>query len=150
MGTYMTVVLKTAYKNDTFIWDLNKILTEKFGADKNPKFNPWYALKSDADYMNNDPEGKKQAPGWERPITARQLSKNCFWLANGEFSFKLSGGATLEEAKEAVAVCKWLMETENQFIDVDKSDNYDKETVAEYLNYLFEDAGSDLSEIWKI
>ena len=150
MGRYMTVVLKKEYKNDTFIKDLNKVLTEKYGADEYPKFNPWYALKSEADYMNNDPEGKKQAPGWQRPITATQLSKNCFWLANGEFSLKLSGNPTLEEAKEAVAICKWLIDTENQFIEIDKSNNCDRDTVAEYLNYVFEEADYNLKEVWRL
>ncbi|WP_345201516.1 hypothetical protein [Chryseobacterium ginsengisoli] len=145
----MTVVLKKEYQDDEFIKELNRQLTDEFGADDCPKFNPWYALQKDADYMNNDPDGLKEVPDWKRPITATKLSKNFFWLTHGEFSFKLSGCPTLEEAREAIAVCKWLIETNNYFIEAEKSDNYDKETVAEYLNYIFEEAGHTIDKIWE-
>jgi hypothetical protein len=108
MGRYMTVVLKKAHQNETFIIQLNHKLTGKFGANTSVKFNSWQFLQEEADYINNHPEGKKQLPGWERPVTKETLHHNFFWLRMGEFSFKLSGTDSTDDARDAVAVCKWL------------------------------------------
>lgn len=150
MGRYMTVVLKEECKNDNFIKQLNEELIKKYGATLYHKFNPWYLLQQEADYINKNPEGKKQLPDWKRPITAERLSKNFFWFTNGVFWIKLSGGTTSEEGRDAVAVCKWIIQTEQEYIDVGQSSNYDQETVAEYLNEAFKEDGYDLTLLWEI
>jgi len=124
MGRYMTVVLKEKYKNEQWIHLLNQQLTSDFGADLPVIFNTWQYLQEEADYINNTLEGKKQLPGWKRPITIETLSTNFFWFRFGEFSIKLSGEPTLQEAKCAVAVSKWLTKTKSPFIDKARSDNY--------------------------
>lgn len=150
MGRYMTVVLKEEFKDDTFIRQLNETLLKEYGANTFAKFNPWYYLQEDADYMNNDPEWKKQLPDWKRPITAKRLSKNFFWLTNGVFTIKLSGGTTADEGRDAVAVCKWIIKTDHVYIDTGQSNNYDQQIVAEYLNEVFNEEGYDLTQLWKI
>lgn len=150
MGRYMKVALKAKYKNDRFIQRLNEELTAVYGADTWHKFNPWYNLQEDADFMNTDPEGLAQIPEWKRPITPERLSNNFFWLKHGEFHFKLSGGPTADEAQEAIAVAKWIAATERKYINSKASDSYDLETVKQYLNYVMEEAGYDLNKLWEI
>jgi hypothetical protein len=150
MGRYMTIVLKEEYKNDIFIEQLNETLVKEYGANTYPKFNPWYELQTEADYFNKNPEGKKQLPDWKRPITAKRLSKNFFWFTNGIFSTKLSGGTTSDEGRDAVAVCKWIVKTNQRYINAEESSNYDQETVAEYLNEAFKEDGYDLTLLWEM
>jgi hypothetical protein len=150
MGRYMTVVLKEEHKNDLFIETLNQELLATFGSNNSVKFNPWNFLQEEADYINNTEDGKKQLEGWPRPITKEALHQNFFWLRNGEFSFKLSGGPTSAEARDAIAICKWLIKTRYKYINKSKSDNYSSGIVRQYLDYLFEEAGYDMKALWKI
>lgn len=150
MGRYMEVALKAKYKNDRFIQTLNEELTKVYGADTWHKFNPWYYLQEEADFMNTDPEGLKQIPEWKRPIKPEQLSNNFFWFKHGEFHFKLSGGSTSDEARNAIAVTKWIVATERKYINSKESENYDLETVKQYLNCVMEEAGYDLNKLWEI
>lgn len=143
-------MLKEENRNDLFIFQLNKELKNTYGANTCTKFNPWYEIQQEADFMNKDPEGKKQCPGLKRPVTPKHLSTNFFWFTNGVFSIKLSGGTTADEGKDAVAICKWIIKTQSQYIDTEQSDNYDKETVSQYLNSVFMEAGYNLDELWKI
>ncbi len=149
MGRYMIVVLADEYKNDAFIIQLNKELFEIYGANNSEKFNSWQYLQEEADYINKHPEGKKQLPDWKRPITKEALHKNFFWFRMGEFHFKLSGGATAEQARDAVAVCKWIVRTKGRYINKKECSDYKVKIVKEYLNYIFEEAGYDLKELWK-
>ncbi|WP_413670129.1 hypothetical protein ACEN9X_09420 [Mucilaginibacter sp. Mucisp86] len=147
----MTVVLKGDYRNDKFIDKLNEDLFKFFGSNNDTKFNPWHFLQEEADYMNTDPEGLIQLKDWKRPISKEALEANFFWLKHGEFSFKLSGGGSdSDEARDAVAVCKWIRKTRSQFIDEKASFNYSMGTVQSYLNYVFEDAGYDLKKLWQL
>ncbi len=151
MGTYMTVVLKKANKNESFIETLNEELTRQFGSNTGVKFNTWAHLEEEAEYMNNHPEGIKQVPHITRPITKEYLERNFFWFRYGEFSFKLSGGGSnSDEARDAVAICKWIIHTDKKYIDTTKSFNYQSRIVKDYLNYLFEEAGYDMTELWKL
>lgn len=151
MGTYMTVVLKKDYHNDLFIQTLNDELTSQYGSNTGVKFNTWTYLQEEADYLNIHSEGIKQVPHIPRPITKEYLEQNFFWYRYANFSFKLSGGASnSDEARDAVAVCKWIRQTNRKYIDVNKSENYQEVTVAGYLNYYFEEAGYDLDKIWKL
>jgi hypothetical protein len=150
MGRYMIVVLKEEYRNDLFIETLNQELLSTFGSNNSIKFNPWNFLQEEADYINDTEDGKKQLPGWKRPITKETLNNNFFWFRNGEFSFKLSGGCTADEARDAVAVCKWLIKTRYKYIDKSTSENYSSGIVREYLDYIFEEAKYDMTALWKI
>ncbi|MDN5477845.1 MAG: hypothetical protein L0G39_12990 [Chryseobacterium sp.] len=150
MGRYMNVMLKKQNRDDIFILMLNEELKNEYGANTATKFNPWCELQEEANFMNKDREGKKQCPGLKRPVTTEHLSKNFFWFRNAFFSIKLSGGTTADEGKDAVAVCKWIIKTNSKYIDTEQSDNYDMETVAEYLNSAFEEAGYNLDELWKM
>lgn len=150
MGRYMNVMLKDQNRNDLFILILNEELKNEYGANTTTKFNPWCELQEEADFLNKHKEGKKQCPGLKRPVKPKQLSENFFWFTNGLLSIKLSGGTTSDEGRDAVAVCKWIIKTNSKYIDTKQSDNYDMETVAEYLNSAFKEAGYNLDELWKI
>lgn len=150
MGRYMKVILKAKHKNDGFIRELNNELIEVYGANSWHKFNPWYYLQEEADFMNTDQEGLQQIPEWKRPITPERLSNNFFWFIHGEFHFKLSGGVTLDEATDAIAIAKWIVATEAKYINSRESYNYDLDTVKQYLNYIMEEAGYDLNVLWEI
>ena len=106
MGRYMTVVLKKQYIYDQWIDAVNKELADNFGANTCIKFVTWQYLKEQCDYINEHPHGKKQLPHWQRPITMQTLNENFFWYRVGNFSFKLSGDNTSDDARDAVAVCK--------------------------------------------
>ena len=150
MGRYMTVVLKQAHQNDLFINDINMQLNESFDAIGSIHFITWQYLQSEADFMNTDPEGLQQIPHIERPITAIWLHTNFFWYRVGEFAFKLSGCSEVQEAFNAVAVCKWLSKTRCKYIDKSKSDNYQPAIVADYLNHLFVETGHDPFLVWNM
>lgn len=150
MGRYMKVILKAKHKNDRFIDRLNWKLTEAYAANTTHKFNPWHYLQQEADYMNTNPEGLKQLPHWERPITPHRLSSNFFWLTHGEFHFKLSGEVTSDEARDAIAVAKWVAATDKKYINSLASDNYDLDTVKQYINNIMKEDGYDLKKLWQI
>jgi 3-methyladenine DNA glycosylase AlkD len=150
MGRYMTVVLKKQYIYDEWIDVLNKELADNFGANTCIKFNTWKYLQEQCEYINEHPHGKKQLPHWQRPITTQTLNENFFWYRVGNFSFKLSGDNTTDDARDAVAICKWLIKTKNRYIDKSKSENYSLKIVQQYLNYLLMEDGYDLELLWNI
>ncbi|MYY43987.1 hypothetical protein [Elizabethkingia anophelis] len=150
MGRYMTVFLKKEFTADEFIKTLNEELYHKYAASWEIKFNPWYDLQTIADYYNKHPEGKKWRRDWKRPVSTKWLSKNFFWFTNGVFSTKISGEPDLEDCKDAVAICKWIIATEGKFIDTEQSSNYEIEILKEYLNHIYENAGYDLEKLWKL
>jgi hypothetical protein len=150
MGRYMIVTLKEENRNDDFIKQLNKELHYGFGAPTEQVFNTWEFLHSEAQYINNAAEGRKQLPDWPRPITAEMLHNNFFWLQVGELHYKLSGGFDVQEAQSAIAVCKWVIATKAQHINTSQSQNYSKKIVAQYLNDSFKEQGYKLSALWQI
>jgi len=151
MGRYMTVVLKKQYIYDQWIDAVNKELADNFGANTCVKFVTWQCLKEQCDYINEHPHGKMQIPHWQRPITMQTLNENFFWYRVGNFSFKLSGdNNTSDDARDAVAVCKWLIKTRCRYIDKNRYENYGIGVVQQYLNDLFIEAGYDLEALWRI
>jgi hypothetical protein len=149
MGRYMSVVLNDEFKNDRLIADLNIQLFAKFGSNFGEKFLTWRFLQEEADYLNTHPEGLLEIPDWKRPITKEQLSGNFFWFRHGEFWFKLSGGRTSDEARDAVAVSKWIQHTKGRYIDRKQSSNYEPAIVREYLDHIFWEDGYDLKVLWE-
>lgn len=148
MEKYMTVVLKDKYRNEQFITALNELLAIQFGANTGCKFNSRAHIAAVADYYNET--GKTELPGVVRPVTSEFLEKNCFWYRFGEFSFRLSGCDSSDEARNAVAVCKWLLKTCYRYISRRKSSNYSVKDVHEYLDHLFEQDGYDMKALWML
>lgn len=149
MGRYMIVVLKPQYNNDGHMVRLNKQLQEEFGAATAQVFNTWKFLQEEADFMNHDPEGLRQIPDWKRPITPLQLHNNFFWLRVGELHIKLSACSDMDKARNAIAVCKWVIKTKGLYIKKAASSNHSKKIVAEYLNHIFKEQGCNLSKLWQ-
>lgn len=148
MGRYLSVRLKQDFINDLSIKKINEQLVNSYGATERVKFNPSYFIDEEADFLNNDPEGKKQAPHLKRPLTREFLSHNFFWFRSGELHIKISGGTDLEAARDAVAVCKWIIHTKGWYIDRSNSSNYSRATIAQYLNYIFKEADHSLKDVW--
>lgn len=148
MGRCMTVVLKAAHRNDLFISLLNQQLAREFGGNVGTTFVTQQYVEQEADFINTDPEGLKQLPHWKRPVTAAQLSRNFFWYRIGEFSFKLSGCSGSDEARDAIAVCKWIQQTKGRYIELKASENYRPAVVREYLDHLFSEAGYSIDSLW--
>jgi hypothetical protein len=147
----MTVVLKKQFQNDVFIEKLNEELTSLYGANTGTKFRTWAYLQEEADFLNNHSEGIKQVTHIQRPITKEYLEQNFFWYNYATFSFKLSGGGSnSDESRDAVAICKWIIQTNRKYIDTIRSNDYQSAIIKQYLNYYFEDAGYDLDELWRL
>ena len=144
----MIVVLKEPYKREPFIEDLNNLLADKFGSNTGVKFVTKKYVQEDADFINKDSEGVKQLPDWKRPVSAADLEQNFFWYRTGEFHFKTSGGPTSDEARDAVAICKWILKTRGHYIERGLSANYGKRILRQYLDEIFSEAGYDLGRLW--
>lgn len=150
MARYMKVILKKEHQNDLFIHLLNKTLSGLFGANSSNKFNAWSHLQEEADYLNTHQKGVKLYPDIKRPLT-KEMIERCFHdMHYGTFSFTLTGDPTSDEARDAVAVCKWIIATRRKFIDQSTSFNYDRYTLKQYLDKCFTNAGYDLNALWAI
>ena len=133
MGTYLTVVLKD--KTEEHIKQVNQILemrgfeTEIHEGVKYGAFTTQEQLEEDVRFMNEEPEGLKQAPGMERPITAKDLGQ-IFWMKIGHCVFKLSGG---EPPAEALIVANWAKD-HKPLINTKESTNYGIAKVKSYIS----------------
>ena len=146
----MRVVLKAPYQTTPFIESLNEQLFQFFGANHSTHFIHEKFLQEEADYLNTDPEGLRQLPHFQRPIAISTLHNNFFWYRIGVFHFKISGEPTTDEARDAIAVCKWIIKTKRAYIDTETSQNFSRKIVAEYLSPLFEDDGYNLTALWAV
>jgi hypothetical protein len=149
MGTYMTVVLREKYKQEFNINKINTDLFLFFGANQDTHFGTRQQLQEEANFLNHDPEGLTFFPGWKRPIAAKDLAATSFWLRVGEFSCKISGIEDPQEARNAVAVCKWIIATGSTYISTRKSSYYEPAVIQEYVNPLFEAEGHDPQLLWE-
>jgi len=149
MGRYMSVVLKEQHKTEEFIEKLNQTLFDSFGANNGSPFPTRKYVQEEADFMNSDPEGLKQFPEWDRPISADRLIKNFFGFRIGEFHYKISSAGEAKRARSAIAICKWIIQTNSKFIDIEMSENYSRSILEEYLNHVFQEEGYDLKKLWK-
>ena len=138
MGTYFEVQLKnTSEKNIKGINEELKQLGyigETYNGIYYGAFNTLETLKEDVRFMNNDPEGLKQAPDFKRPITLKLLQSLAFWKKIGFCQYKLSGG--IEEHPEEVhnlhIIAKYI-QANPEVINTKKSSNYDMQTVMYYI-----------------
>lgn len=118
MGTYIYSQLKDTSEEN--ILKQNKIL-HKLGV-KIKKYNkvPYGAfvsrtqLQEDARYMNEDPEGLKQASHWPRPVQVKDL-EGLFWNKIGLYCTKLSGGSSDKELTSALIVALYMRKNRHLF-----------------------------------
>ena len=126
MGTYIYARLKD--KSESAIDAANKSILRK-GYPTETHNNVLYGfftsraqLEEDARFMNEDPEGLKQAPHWKRPITVDDLS-SLFWNEIGCGVIKISG---CDDQRQRIVdiVRSWLRtKTAKQILDLENSDN---------------------------
>ena len=142
MGTYFELQLKQPTERNIKI--ANKLLESKgyIGQTANGVYYGAFVtreqLKEDARFMNEDPEGLKQCPHIERPITAKFLEGFVKWNTPGFCQYKLSYMGEDEERITTINNIRILSDFAEgypELIDTKKSDNYDKETVSEYIGY---------------
>ena len=136
MGTYCYLHLKD--KSESNIKKVNNLL-DKYGIW--PKevhndvdygaFTTREQLKEDARYMNEDPEGLKQAPGMQRPISFREL-ESLFWNGIGTCVIKLSGGTENDVLKRLLHVVYFC--SDRKLINTQVSRDYTPKAIKEYLN----------------
>lgn len=135
MGTYMYCQLKGT--SDHHIEQCNNELeklgfkTEIYEGIKYGAFTTHKRLEEDARFMNEDPEGLKQCPHFERPITP-ELLQQFFWNKIGRFCTKLSGGRSNEELNQALIVAKWAAKNK-LLVDQIESSNHTPGIVKSYL-----------------
>lgn len=97
MGTYCRIVLKASVP-DAQVEEINAALYQQgfpieihngvpYGA-----FHTEAMIQEDVRYMNEDPEGLKQAIGWKRPITVEYLEQNWMFTRRRQFCMKFGGG----------------------------------------------------------
>ncbi len=145
----MTVVLHKDYHGEAAINKINNDLFLYFGANAGVHFGTRQQLQEETHYLNHHPKGMKEFPGWKRPISPMELEQSAFWLRIGEFSTKISAVETTDEARDAVAVCKWITATKGKYIAARRSSNYQPPMIQEYLHPLFIDLGYDLKLLWQ-
>ena len=142
MGRYLRLALKPKYKTQAHLDRINDELIEQFGAvsllaDDRVVFPTLRYAQSEADYMNNSPEGKTQCAYIPRPVTVSRLiecHREIFEI--GRIEIKLSC-CKETEARIARAVAVWS-ELNADKIKPNRSDNYDRATVDQYTAHHFE------------
>jgi len=135
MGTYIYAVLKDTSEEN--IAKQNAIL-HKLGL-KIKKYNgvPYGAfvsraqLAEDARFMNEDPEGLKQAPHWKRPVQVKDL-EGLFWNRIGQYCTKLSGGSSDKELSEALIVALYIRHNRRLF-NIKECSDHTVTKVSEYF-----------------
>lgn len=149
MGLYMTVVLKREYRTNEYIEKLNYYLyNHLFASGDHPLFNSWKYLQGEANYFNFDKDGLKEMTHFPRPITKKFLSDNFFWFRHGQYCEKISGEPDTLALLDILAVCKWISQTNGEFIDKNKSKNYDKKTIKNYLFHQYKLIGMSDKANW--
>ncbi|MBS4064057.1 MAG: hypothetical protein KGZ74_05830 [Chitinophagaceae bacterium] len=151
MGRYMNIILKPIYRNESFLKSLNDHLSLHYGSNTGIKFNTWESLQEEVDYFNKHPFGVTQVPHIKRPMTKEFIEQQFFWNRYVTYSFKLSGGdSSADEARDAVAVCKWIINSRKKYIDTKYSVNYQPSIVKNYLDHYFLQAGYDMNKLWSL
>ena len=144
----MKVKLRNEYINDTFIKELNSLLKAEYGSSIIPKFNPIYYLEKMVKYYNTNRWGLEFISDLPRPITADQLSSRLHWLNKGVFALSIMHKPGVRETFDAIAVCRWIEDTEEAFIIKEKSKDYARKTLQPYLNPILIAAGFDPVLVW--
>ena len=134
MGTYIYAYLKD--KSEENILKMNDILekkgikTEIHNGVKYGAFVSLAQLTEDTRFMNEDTEGLKQVPHWQRPITPERL-QDMFWNKLGLYCVKLSGGKD-GSVEQAMIMAKFIRSHRSLF-DLKECTNHTVEKVSSYL-----------------
>lgn len=116
--------------------ELNKlgVKVKKYNGVPYGAFVTMRQIEEDARYMNEEPEGLKQAPDWPRPIKPEALQQ-VFWNKIGLFCLKLSGGRTDQELTIALVVALYMRKHRNLFNYKECSDY----TITKVVSYFEDD-----------
>ena len=144
MGRYLTLTLKPKYKTQDLLDKINNELIDRFGAisrveeDRVIFSTPRFA-RDEAEYINTAPECKNQCPYIPRPVTAGSLvSCHPEIFDFGHIQVKISA-CNETEARIARALTLWSEENPDK-IKINRSDNYDRETVFAYIQHFFDES----------
>gem|GEM_PF-1649740 len=148
MTVYMKIELKDQYKNEPFIIELNQVLKEQYRGDKVPKFNPRYYLQELVDYANSGKAGLNFIADVPRPVTVEVITQRLHWLQYGTYHASIGYNATVQEAIAAIAVCRWIEDTEAKYIDPDISTDYDRKTLRKNLDRVLSESKIDPIMVW--
>lgn len=144
MGTYLTLQLEDT--SESRIKKINKELRELGYIAEEPygAFNTRESVQAEADFMNNDPEGLKQVPDIQRPITVEILQGLVHWYRIGYCEYKLS---CMEETEaHNINILAKYFQHKPDLLDVEKSDNYNMKTVRQYTGYSIINNSQDDNE----
>lgn len=141
MKKFMVVVLKPVFRNEEFINSLNHELTTKYGAT-NPDdlFNSWKCLEELTNEYNSTSK--------DHPLSVKQLINEHSFLRYGQLYLNLDGNLSQEEARDAIAVNKWIRETRGKFIEPQLSRRYRKNVLKKILDHVFLSNGTDPKIVW--
>ncbi len=141
MKKFMVVVLKPIFRNEEFINSLNEELTKRYGATSPDNlFNSWKCLE---DLTNEYNQTSK-----DYPVSVKQLISEHSFLGYGQLYLELDGTLSEEEARDAIAVNKWIRETRGKYIDSGLSRRYRKNVLRKILDRVFLSNGTDPAVAW--
>lgn len=130
MKKFMVVVLKPVFQNEEFINSLNKELASKYGAtNPNNLFNSWKCLEELANEYNKTSK--------DHSVSVKQLINEHRFLGYGQLYIMLDGTLSEEEARDAIAVNKWIRDTRGKFIEPQLSRRYRKNVLRKILGQVF-------------
>ena len=136
MKKFMVVVLKPVFQNEEFINSLNEELTNKYGAtNPNDLFNSWKCLEELTNEYNKTSN--------DHPVSVKQLINKHRFLGYGQLYIMLEGTLSEEEARDAIAVNKWIRDTRGKFIEPRLSRRYRKNVLRKILDEVFLSKGTD-------
>ncbi len=125
MGTYTILRLKNkSEKNIKKVNDLLKNYGAKYETFEGVEFGYFRTLAmtlEDCRYMNEDPEGLKQATQQARPIKPEYI-EDFFWNERGTYSVKISS-LNDDERNEINIISKWLNDGGKEFLNLSTSEN---------------------------
>lgn len=141
MKKFMVVVLKPIFQNEEFINSLNEELTNKYGATSPDNlFNSWKCLEELANEYNKTSS--------DHPVSVKQLINEHKFLGYGQLYIMLEGTLSEEEARDAIAVNKWIRDTRGKFIEPRLSRRYRKNVLRKILDEVFLSKGTDSAIAW--
>lgn len=148
MTVYMKVELKEEYRNEQFITELNELLKKQYRGGEVPKFNPMYYLQELVDYANSGKAGLNFIADVPRPVTIEVLTQRLHWLRYGTYHASIGYNVDVQEAIAAIAVCRWIEDTEGAYIDPDNSTDYDRVTLRKNLDRVLSESKIDPIMVW--
>jgi hypothetical protein len=141
MKKYMVVVLKPVFRNEEFINSLNQELATKYGATSpDDLFNSWKCLEELTNEYNRTCK--------DHPVSVKQLISEHSFLSYGQLYLELDGTLSEEEARDAIAVNKWIRDTKGKFIEPQLSRRYRKNVLKKIVDQVLIRIGTDPAIVW--